>query len=128
MPPSLEPDYQEEQLDELSDLQMASHLYGITKAKHEEQVEEQLENVYEKVQEYRKAKMPGTRESKMEKGTEIWAEAAKYWDMTDKYDSEALAAATPIFVVHSEGIGVGMQESDDLEDLRERLDGGIEGF
>ncbi len=128
MNPSLEPDYQEDQLDELSDLEVASHFYGINKALYNEQVEQQLEIVYDKLQEYKRAKIPGSRENKTEKGTELWAEAAKYWDMKGKYDSEAIAATTPVFAIHSEGIGVGMEDADDIEELQELLDDGIEGF
>lgn len=128
MTPGLDQQYGDATIDSLPNLQMASHLYGVAKAQENEKIEEQLETVYDKLQDYRRAKMPGSREDKIEVGTELWAEASKYWDMTGQYDSKALSAITPIFAVYSEGIGVGMQDADDMEELKELLDGGIEGF
>ena len=129
MEPVFDTDYSEEYtVEDLSDLETISHMYGLVKAEHDSRVEEQLEQVYDQLQEYRSAKTPGSRQNAFEEGMDLWVEMAEYWDLTGKYDREGIAAITPIFATQSLGIGIGAEESEDIEDLRERLDGGIDGF
>lgn len=114
-------------LENLSDLETVSHMYGLSQAYQKQRERDQLERVQEQLTEYRKAKAGGTRRDPVEEGTELWAEICTYWDETGMYDAEGLAAVTPILATHAD-LGVNVEDADSLDDLKSILDEGMDYF
>ena len=114
-------------VDDLTYLQTASHFYGLSEIDQREREQRQLKRVHEQLQNYQKAKMPGSRLDRIEEGADLWAEICCYWVETGMYDSEGLAAVTPVLAVYSD-LGVNVEDTETLEDLEEVLNGGIDYF
>lgn len=115
------------EIENLSDLEMASHLYGLSQAYQQQREREALENVQEQLTEYRKSKASGTRLDPVEEGTELWADICIYWDEAGMYDIEGLAAVTPILATHAD-LGVDVENTSSLEELEEVLEEGMDYF
>lgn len=111
----------------LSNLEAASHLYGLSKAYQQQREQEALEKVQEQLTEYRKAKASGTRLDPVEEGTELWADICIYWDEADMYDMEGLAAVTPILATQAD-LGVNVEDAHSLDELEEVLEEGMDYF
>ncbi|WEL23661.1 hypothetical protein [Candidatus Nanohalovita haloferacivicina] len=114
-------------IDELSDLETASHFYALAEIDQQRREEEQLERVQEQLKRYRQAGSPGTRLDRVEEGSKLWAEACIYWDETGMYDIEGLAAVTPVLAVHAD-LGVNVEDAYGLDEIKEVLDEGMEYF
>lgn len=114
-------------LENLSDLEMASHLYGLSQAYQQQREQEALEKVQEQLTEYRKAKASGTRLDPVEEGTELWADICIYWDETGMYDMEGLAAVTPILATQAD-LGVNVEDTHSLDELEDVLEEGMDYF
>lgn len=114
-------------LENLSDLETISHMYSLSQAYQQEREQAQLEKVQEQLTEYKKAKAAGTRKDPFEEGTELWADICAYWDETGMYDIEGLAAATPILATNGD-LGVNVEDTDSLGELKEVLDEGMDYF
>lgn len=119
--------YSETGIDDLSDLETLSHMYGLAEAYQQEREQKQLEQVHEQLKEYRKAKASGTRLDPVEEGTALWADICVYWDETGMYDMEGLTAVTPILATYAD-LGVNVEDTDNLDDLKEVLDEGMDYF
>lgn len=115
------------EIDDLTDLQTASHFYGLSQINQREREQQQLERVQEQLQAYQKAEMPGSRLGRVEEGVDLWAEICRYWVETGMYDGEGLAATTPVLAVYSD-LGVNVEDTESLEDLKEVLNEGIDYF
>lgn len=112
---------------EFSDLAVYSHMYGLAKIEQKNIEERQLEEVYDKLQEYKKRNVPGSRKDDFSIGVDLWTEMCNYWDLTGQYDGRALAAMTPILATQM-SLSMDIKHASSLEDVREVLDEGIEGF
>ena len=123
----LESREEELRLDDLTDLQVASHFYSLSEIYQREREQQQLERVQEQLQAYREAEMPGSRLDCVEEGVELWTEICRYWVEAGMYDGEGLAAVTPVLAVYSD-LGVNVEDTETLEDLKEVLDEGMDYF
>ncbi|MEF8880392.1 MAG: hypothetical protein V5A72_01005 [Candidatus Nanohaloarchaea archaeon] len=117
----------DQSLEVLDDLQTFSHFYGLIEIYQQEREHQQLENVQKQLRKYREAEMPGSRRERMEEGADLWAEICSYWSETGMYDMEGLAAVTPVLAVYSD-LGVNVEDTETLEDLKEVLDEGMDYF
>lgn len=117
----------EEEISAMSDLEAASHLYGIVKSYQQEQIQEQLEKTWRQVKSFRDSKRPGSRKDFLEEGKDLWADICNYWDTTGKYDINDLKALTPI-MASQEDLGVALEEVRSLEELKDELDDGVDYF
>ncbi|QKQ98083.1 hypothetical protein GKQ38_00905 [Candidatus Nanohaloarchaea archaeon] len=121
-------DTRQTDVEDLSELETVSHMYGLVQSYQNDREQKQLEKVYDQVKNYKIAKAPGTRSDPVEEGLDLWGEIGAYWDMTGKYDGKALAAATPILATEADDLGVNVEDAESLEELRDILDEGIDYF